>query len=80
MSKGKPLEHCRACGSVIVETINDSLFRDGECNGCEYARYKSQPGLLEACRETLAHTVTTDAVPPEIDDLMRSAIAAYSES
>lgn len=38
---------CSCCGSEIVETINDSHFRDGECGSCEYERYKSQPRLLK---------------------------------
>jgi hypothetical protein len=32
-------KNCRTCGSEIVETINDSNFRDGECGPCEYQRY-----------------------------------------
>lgn len=32
--------HCKTCGSEIVETINDSNFREGECGPCEYQRYK----------------------------------------
>ncbi len=44
---GARARHCKTCGSEIVETVNDSLFRDGECNGCEYERYRSQPELRE---------------------------------
>jgi hypothetical protein len=40
--------HCRTCGSEIVATINDSVFRQGECDACERARYESQPALLDA--------------------------------
>ena len=40
---------CRRCNCEIVPTVNDSLFRDGECNACEYARYRSQHKLLDAC-------------------------------
>lgn len=32
--------HCKTCASEIVETINDSNFREGECGPCEYQRYK----------------------------------------
>jgi hypothetical protein len=49
MSKGKLIGNCKTCGSEIVETVNDSIFRDGECDGCEYARYRSQPDLLATC-------------------------------
>src|SRR6185312_8494803 len=41
--------HCKTCGSELVETINDGQFRDGECGGCEYERYRAQPALLKAC-------------------------------
>lgn len=41
-------KHCRTCGSEIVETINESNFRDGECGPCEYERYKTQPMLMAA--------------------------------
>ena len=58
MSKGNPIGHCKTCGSEIVETVNDSQFGDGECNGCEYERYKSQPALLEA--GFLAHGALCD--------------------
>jgi len=49
---------CKTCGSEIVETINDSNFREGECGPCEYQRYKSQPKLLEA--SFLAYGVLCD--------------------
>ena len=49
MSKGKPLGTCTTCGSEIVETVNDGVFRNGECDACERLRYESQPALLEAC-------------------------------
>lgn len=42
-------KNCRTCGSEIVETINESNFRDGECGPCEYQRYRSQAALLKAC-------------------------------
>jgi hypothetical protein len=38
--------HCTTCASEIVATVNDGTFRDGECGGCEYQRYRSQPVLL----------------------------------
>lgn len=60
MSKGKPISVCRTCGSEIVETVNDSLFRDGECDACEYQRYKSQPAILEALDLLLEQTVDMD--------------------
>lgn len=48
---GAPTSPCKTCGSEIVATVNDGAFRDGECNGCEYERYRSQPQLLAAVRE-----------------------------
>ena len=60
MSKGKPIGHCKTCGSEIVQTVNDSLFRDGECDGCEYQRYKTQPALIEALDYLLEQTVDQD--------------------
>lgn len=50
---GLSSEHCKTCGSEIVETVNDSNFRDGECGPCEHERYKSQAALLEAAKEAL---------------------------
>lgn len=44
-------KNCRNCGSEIVETINESNFRDGECGPCEYQRYRSQADLLKACED-----------------------------
>lgn len=52
--------YCKTCGCEIVETINDSNFRDGECNACEYQRYCSQPDLLEALEYLLQQTVDMD--------------------
>jgi hypothetical protein len=54
------MTNCRTCGSEIVETVNDSVFGDGECNGCEYDRYKSQPALCEALDYVLDQTVDQD--------------------
>jgi hypothetical protein len=39
---------CRTCHGEIVATINDSVFRLGECDACERRRYESQPALLDA--------------------------------
>jgi predicted RNA-binding Zn-ribbon protein involved in translation (DUF1610 family) len=38
--------HCKACGSEIVETINDANFNEGECGPCVYRCSQSQPELL----------------------------------
>ena len=42
---------CRTCGIEIVHGVNGSNFGDGECGSCEYARYRSQPGLHARCAE-----------------------------
>jgi hypothetical protein len=55
MSKGLPLKHCRTCGSEIVESVNDGVFRGGECDACERLRYDSHSALLDACRLALAY-------------------------
>ena len=69
--------HCTKCGSEIVETINDSEFRDGECGICEYARYKSQPDLLRACGLALEEILQWDQVLGGSEDpRTREAIAA----
>ena len=60
MSKGKLRKPCRTCGSEIVEFFNDGVFRAGECDACEYARYTSQPALLEALNFLLEQTVDRD--------------------
>lgn len=44
---------CKSCGSEVVASVNDSTFGDGECGGCEYRRYRSQPSLLAAARTAL---------------------------
>ena len=41
--------HCKSCGSEIVETINDSVFLDGECP-CESRRYQAHDGLVRIAR------------------------------
>jgi hypothetical protein len=33
--------HCKTCGSEIVDDINDSHSRKGECGPCEHERYRS---------------------------------------
>ena len=53
MSKGLPLGHCQTCGSEIVASVNDGVFRSGECDACEWLRYESQSALLDACRLAL---------------------------
>lgn len=42
-------QQCRSCGDDLVEGINDSKFRDGECGPCEYQTYRSRSDLLQAC-------------------------------
>lgn len=85
MSKGKPIGHCKTCGSEIVETVNDSVFGDGECNACEYLRYKSQPDLLEALDDLLAETLDNDlAQGIELSDkeeyAREKALAAFKKA
>ena len=53
MHKGRPLGICRTCKSEIVQTVNDGVFRYGECDACERLRYESQAALLEACYAAL---------------------------
>jgi hypothetical protein len=53
MSKGYPVGRCRTCKSDIVQSVNEGVFRDGECEYCERRRYESQPLLLEACYAAL---------------------------
>jgi hypothetical protein len=76
------LAHCTTCGSEIVATVNDGAFRYGECGGCEYQRYTTQPKLLEAAKEAL--TILYETVSDLEDDkgeancvrLLTAAIAA----
>lgn len=85
MSKGHPIGHCRTCGSEIVESVNDSLFREGECDVCEYQRYKSHEALLEALDYLLKQTVDMDLAEgisltegeQEARDMSLAALAAY---
>ncbi|HZZ28994.1 MAG TPA: hypothetical protein VFE46_13415 [Pirellulales bacterium] len=60
MSKGKLTGCCRTCGSEIVETVNDSVFRDGECDSCERVRYESQPDLVYALDMLLEATIDAE--------------------
>jgi len=53
-------QHCKTCGSEIVETVNETFFRDCECGPCEYRRYRSQPALLAAIEYLLKQTVEMD--------------------
>ncbi len=62
MSKGRPLNTCKTCGSEIVETVNDGIFREGECDACEYQRYQSQPDLLDAAYLALEEIQQWDQV------------------
>ena len=45
---GSPATHCHTCGSEVVETVNESHFREGECGPCEYRRYRSAAGIPAA--------------------------------
>jgi hypothetical protein len=77
MSKGKPLGICETCGSEIVESVNDGVFRGGECDYCERLRYESQPLLLAACKAALRH-LTFDSPEDweaEAVSILREAIA-----
>lgn len=57
MSKGRPRGHCNTCKCVIVECSNDGVFGDGECEGCETQRYRTQPALVAALDDLLRQTV-----------------------
>jgi len=50
-----PVEHCKTCGSEIVESVNEGTFRDGECGPCEYRRYRSVPILVVACEGAITY-------------------------
>ncbi len=52
--------YCSTCRSEIVSTINEGCFRDGECDACEYRRYRTQSPLLEALDYLLQQTVDMD--------------------
>jgi DNA-directed RNA polymerase subunit RPC12/RpoP len=38
---------CKTCGSEIVEFVNESNFKEGECGPCEYRRYMTSRELLD---------------------------------
>lgn len=89
MNKGQLLAHCRTCGSDIVETVNDSVFRGGECDGCEYTRYRSQPALLQALERALpfieqeitdAYAVGEEAWAHEIETVLHEARDAIAKA
>lgn len=73
--------HCKTCRSEIVATVNDSLFREGECNVCECQRYHSQPELLEACQTALEELHCPDGDDEECGAIaaLRDAIAQASD-
>lgn len=50
MNKGEPLGSCKTCNSEIVSSVNDGVFRGGECDACEYHRYNTQPELLQTVK------------------------------
>lgn len=85
MSKGKHVGTCRTCGSEIVETVNDSLFHEGECNACEYHRYKTQPALHKAANLALDEfgemlDLMNGAEGPEIEEAVESLNDAVDEA
>jgi hypothetical protein len=85
MSKGRPSGICKTSGSEIVETVNDSLFGDGECDGCEYRRYKTQPQLLEALDCLLEQTIDMQLADGIVltdgeRDARRKALAAIAQA
>ena len=49
MSKGNSLGYCKTCKCEIVEFVNEGVFGEGDCEFCEYRRYRTQPELLAAC-------------------------------
>ena len=81
---GKP-RHCKTCGSEIVATANDSRFRDGECDACEYRRYRTQPALLSSLTYLLEQTVEMDLahgikLTEGETDARRKALAAIAQA
>jgi hypothetical protein len=51
---------CATCGNEIVFSVNDSHFREGECEACECRRYRTQPALVESLDYLLQQTVDMD--------------------
>jgi hypothetical protein len=85
MSKGKPNGVCKTCDSEIVETVNDSQFGDGECNACEYLRYKTQPALAEALDALLEQTLDQDLacgneLSEKENDLLQKSLSALAKA
>ena len=85
MSKGRPNGVCKTCDSEIVETVNDSQFGDGECNGCEYLRYQTQPALAEALDELLEQTLDQDLacgieLPEKENELRKKSLSALAKA
>lgn len=73
-------KNCKTCGSEIVETINESNFRDGECGPCEYKRYASQSDLLDACFLAMEETGRWDEVLSGEDPEAVEAFAALQSA
>ena len=67
---GSPAATCETCGSEIVETVNETFFREGQCGACEYARYAASGELLAAW-EAIAHS---DAFE-DLDDDRRMSVS-----
>ena len=68
---------CLTCGSEIVETINDTNFRRGECGPCELACYMACGDLVQAATAAIDY-IRQDGVgldKAETIDLLQSAIA-----
>jgi hypothetical protein len=76
MSKGLPLEHCKTCGSEIIEHVNDGVFSGGECDSCEWRRYETQPELLEYLKAYIDldfHSRPTERLRLEARDALAGA-------
>jgi hypothetical protein len=69
MSKGKDIGTCKTCGGEIVELVNESLFGEGQCEPCEYDRYKLVNEAIEALDYLLEQTLDRElAAGNELDD------------
>ena len=68
---------CLTCGSEIVETINDTHFRRGECGPCEFACYMACGDLIEAATSAIDYVKTNGLGfgQAETIDQLQSAIA-----
>jgi hypothetical protein len=80
-------KHCKSCSSELVESVNESIFRSGECDGCERDRYESQPKLLKAVTAMRNRTESLDyedgddygrmkAMESALDDIRDTGYAA----